>query len=55
MPAQLANVQDACIAQDYALTRWGREPARQQVMDRLRQEPMFAEDNEQMQNMFQCR
>lgn len=52
---QLADVDNSTIAEDYALTRVGREPARDKVMARLLQMPLFATDNEAMLNMFTCR
>jgi hypothetical protein len=52
--SQLAEVDDESIAEDYALTRVGREPAREKVMKRLMQEPMFANDREAMAKMFTC-
>ena len=52
---QIAGVSDDSIAEDYALTRVGREPARQMVMARLAQMPMFASNTEAALNMFTCR
>ncbi|CCL98588.1 uncharacterized protein FIBRA_00589 [Fibroporia radiculosa] len=52
---KLAGVEDNEIAEDYALTRVGREPARQKVMTRLSQIPMFATNTEAALNMFTCR
>lgn len=52
---QLAGVDNQTIAEDYALTRVGREPARQKIMARLREEPLFASNNEAALNMFSCR
>jgi len=52
---ELAGVADDLIAEDYALTRVGREPARQMVMARLAQVPMFASNTEAALNMFTCR
>ena len=52
---QLAGVNDDAIAEDYALTRVGREPARQMVMARLAQVPLFATNTEAALNMFTCR
>jgi len=52
---KLADVDDQTIAEDYALTRIGREPAREKVMARLRKEPLFASNNEAALNMFSCR
>ncbi|KZT71481.1 hypothetical protein DAEQUDRAFT_736668 [Daedalea quercina L-15889] len=51
----LAGVNDDLIAEDYALTRVGREPARQMVMARLSQVPLFATNTEAALNMFTCR
>jgi len=53
--SQLAGVNDEIIAEDYALTRVGREPAREKIMARLRKEPLFASNNEAVLNMFSCR
>jgi len=52
---QLAGVHDDDIAHDYALSRVGREPAREMIMARLSKEPLFASDNEAALNMFTCR
>ncbi|TFK20369.1 hypothetical protein FA15DRAFT_599906 [Coprinopsis marcescibilis] len=52
---KLAGVEDELIAQDYALTRVGREPAREMIMARLSKEPLFASNNEAALNMFTCR
>jgi len=52
---KLAGVDDQTIAEDYALTRVGREPAREKIMARLREEPLFASNNEAALNMFSCR
>lgn len=52
---QLAGVTDEDIAEDYALTRVGREPSRQKIMARLSKMPMFASNSEAAQNMFTCR
>ncbi len=46
---------DGDIADDYALTRVGREPAREMIMQRLSKEPLFASNNEAAMNMFTCR
>jgi hypothetical protein len=43
------------IANDYALTRIGREPVRERTMARLALEPLFAENNQAAMNMFTCR
>lgn len=55
MCRQLAGVADEDIAHDYALTRIGREPAREMIMARLSKEPLFASNNEAALNMFTCR
>ncbi|KAG5648825.1 hypothetical protein DXG03_000174 [Asterophora parasitica] len=52
---KLAGVNDSVIADDYALTRVGREPAREMIMARLSKEPLFASNNEAALNMFTCR
>ncbi|KAM6496098.1 Protein-tyrosine phosphatase-like protein [Amanita muscaria] len=52
---KLAGVDHNTIARDYSLTRIGREPARAFIMNRLSQEPIFAENNEAALNMFTCR
>lgn len=52
---QLAGVSDDAIAEDYSLTRVGREPMREKVMERLSQVPMFAADNEKALNMLTSR
>ncbi|OBZ70102.1 Tyrosine-protein phosphatase, partial [Grifola frondosa] len=52
---QLAGVDDQTIAEDYALTRVGREPARQMVMARLAKVPYFATNTEAARNMFTSR
>ncbi|KAF8076680.1 protein-tyrosine phosphatase-like protein [Lyophyllum atratum] len=52
---KLAGVDTAAIAEDYALTRVGREPAREKIMARLSKEPLFASNNEAALNMFTCR
>jgi len=52
---KLAGVADEDIAHDYALTRVGREPAREMIMARLSKEPLFASNNEAALNMFTCR
>ncbi|KAG6850904.1 hypothetical protein H0H93_006730 [Arthromyces matolae] len=51
----LAGINDTTIAEDYALTRVGREPAREMIMARLSKEPLFASNNEAALNMFTCR
>ncbi|KAF8204637.1 protein-tyrosine phosphatase-like protein [Pholiota molesta] len=52
---KLAGVDDEQISHDYALTRIGREPAREKIMARLSKEPLFASNNEAALNMFTCR
>lgn len=52
---KLAGVDDDTVAEDYALTRVGREPARETVMARLAKMPMFASDNERAMNMLTSR
>ncbi|KAF8969321.1 protein-tyrosine phosphatase-like protein [Flammula alnicola] len=52
---KLAGVEDEAISKDYALTRVGREPAREMIMARLSKEPLFASNNEAALNMFTCR
>ncbi|KAI0340906.1 hypothetical protein BDW22DRAFT_1333671 [Trametopsis cervina] len=52
---KLAGVEDDIIADDYSLTRVGREPVREMVMARLAQIPMFAENNEKALNMLASR
>ncbi|KAG6832177.1 hypothetical protein H0H92_004908 [Tricholoma furcatifolium] len=52
---KLAGVNNTTIANDYALTRIGREPAREMIMARLSKEPLFASNNEAALNMFTCR
>lgn len=52
---KLAGVNDTLIAEDYALSRVGREPAREMIMSRLSKEPLFASNNEAALNMFTCR
>ncbi|KAI0677306.1 protein-tyrosine phosphatase-like protein [Trametes maxima] len=49
---KLAGVDDETIAQDYALTRVGREPAREMIMKRLSKVPYFATNSEAALNMF---
>jgi len=51
----LAGVSDEAIADDYALTRVGREPARAKIMARLAKEPIFAANSEAALNMFTSR
>ncbi|KAI0727345.1 protein-tyrosine phosphatase-like protein [Fomitopsis betulina] len=52
---ELVGASDDAITEDYALTRVGREPARQMVMARLAQVPLFATNTEAALNMFTCR
>ncbi|KAL9713129.1 hypothetical protein Ac2012v2_004370 [Leucoagaricus gongylophorus] len=52
---KLAGVDDESIAEDYALTRVGREPAREMILARLSKEPLFASNSEAALNMFTCR
>lgn len=52
---KLAGATDDDIAEDYALTRVGREPARAMVMARLAKIPFFAEDHEKAFNMLSSR
>ncbi|KAA1473441.1 hypothetical protein DENSPDRAFT_839914 [Dentipellis sp. KUC8613] len=51
----LAGVDDETIAQDYALTRIGREPMREAVMARLSREPIFIQNPDAALNMFSSR
>jgi len=52
---KLAGVDNEAIANDYALTRIGREPGRALIMERLSKEALFASDNAAALNMFTCR
>jgi hypothetical protein len=52
---KLAGVSDEEIANDYALTRIGREPLRERSLIRLSMEPLFATNHEAALNMFTCR
>jgi len=52
---KLAGVSDEEIANDYALTRIGREPLRERSLIRLSMEPLFASNHEAALNMFTCR
>jgi len=52
---KLAGVDNQLVAEEYALTRVGREPAREKIMARLRGEPLFASNSEAILNMFSCR
>ena len=55
MLLKLAGVDDDAIAEDYALTRVGREPAREMVLARLAKMPIFAANNERALNMLTSR
>ncbi|EGO02003.1 hypothetical protein SERLA73DRAFT_71160 [Serpula lacrymans var. lacrymans S7.3] len=52
---KLAGVDNDTISHDYALTRVGREPAREMVLERLSKEPLFASNNEAALNMLTSR
>ena len=52
---QLAGVDDDTIAEDYALTRVGREPVRPMIMARLAKVPLFASNHEKALNMLTSR
>lgn len=52
---KLAGIDDEAVCRDYALTRVGREPAREMIMARLAKEPLFASNNDAALNMFTCR
>ncbi|GBE79887.1 protein-tyrosine phosphatase-like protein [Sparassis latifolia] len=52
---KLAGVVDQTIAEDYALTRVGREPDRPMVMARLAKIPFFASDRSKALNMLSSR
>ncbi|KZP04568.1 hypothetical protein FIBSPDRAFT_968028 [Athelia psychrophila] len=52
---KLVGTPDGAVAQDYALTRVGREPSREKIMARLSKEPIFASNSEAALNMFTCR
>jgi hypothetical protein len=43
------------VSREYALSRVGREPAREMIMTRLAKEPLFASNNDAALNMFTCR
>lgn len=43
------------MSREYALSRVGREPAREMIMARLAKEPLFASNNDAALNMFTCR
>ena len=53
--SQLAGVDNDTIAEDYALTRVGREPVRPMIMARLAKVPLFASDHEKALNMLTSR
>lgn len=52
---QLAGVDNHLIAQDYSLTRVGREPDRAKVLERLLKEPLFAANSEAAMRMLTSR
>ena len=52
---KLAGIDDEAVSRDYALSRVGREPAREKIMTRLAKEPLFASNNDAALNMFTCR
>jgi len=52
---ELAGVSHEDISKEYALSRIGREPARDKILQRLSKEPIFASNNEAALNMFTCR
>ncbi|KAI0751035.1 protein-tyrosine phosphatase-like protein [Daedaleopsis nitida] len=52
---KLVGVDDEAIAHDYALTRIGREPAREMVMERLSKVPFFQTNAEGALNMLSSR
>ncbi|KAI9000781.1 protein-tyrosine phosphatase-like protein [Trametes punicea] len=52
---ELAGVEHEAIARDYALTRVGREPARDMIMKRLSKLPFFATNTDAALNMFSSR
>ncbi|KAL5527764.1 hypothetical protein ACEPAG_6565 [Sanghuangporus baumii] len=51
----LAGVDDEIIADDYELTRVGREPVRTKILQRLSKEPIFAENKDAALNMLTSR
>ena len=51
----MAGVDDDTIAEDYALTRIGREPVRAMIMARLAKVPLFASNHEKALNMLTSR
>jgi len=52
---KLAGIDDEAVSREYALSRVGREPAREMIMARLAKEPLFASNNDAALNMFTCR
>ena len=52
---ELVGVDDEAIARDYALTRVGREPVREMIMERLAKVPFFASNTEGALNMLSSR
>ncbi|RDX53855.1 hypothetical protein OH76DRAFT_1375137 [Lentinus brumalis] len=52
---KLVGVDDEAIARDYALTRVGREPAREMVMARLAKVPFFQANADGASNMLSSR
>ena len=53
--SKLAGIDDEAVSREYALSRVGREPAREMIMARLAKEPLFASNNDAALNMFTCR
>lgn len=49
------GVDDETIAEDYSLTRIGREPMRDMILKRLAKEPIFAENTDAALNMLTSR
>jgi len=52
---QLAGVDNHLVAEDYSLTRVGREPDREKVLRRLMKEPMFAANAEAAMRLLTSR
>ena len=52
---KLAGVDDEIIAEDYELTRVGREPVRERILQRLSKEPIFASNKDAALNMLTSR
>ncbi|OJA18919.1 hypothetical protein AZE42_07863 [Rhizopogon vesiculosus] len=52
---KLVSVDNHNIAQDYSLTRVGREPDRPKVLERLMKEPLFAANSEAAMRMLTSR